>query len=167
MRQLYIKQKVFSLNGQFTVKDENQNDAYFVEGSFMKIPKTFSIFDTSRTEIAMVTKKTFSFLPQFFLEVNGRQMITIKKEFSFFKARYTIDAAGIEVQGNWWDMTFDVLQNGEVIGSVSKEWFAWGDSYQVTIYKESMEEIMIGLVVAIDCVKADEAAASNAATSFN
>ena len=167
MRQLYIKQKVFSLNGQFTVKDENQNDAYFVEGSFMKIPKTFSIFDTSRTEIAMVTKKTFSFLPQFFLEVNGQQMITIKKEFSFFKARYTIDAAGIEVQGNWWDMTFDVLQNGEVIGSVSQEWFTWGDSYQVTIYKESMEEIMIGLVVAIDCVKADEAAASNAATSFN
>lgn len=163
MRQLYIKQKVFSLKGQFTVMDEAQQDAYYVEGSFLKIPKTFSILDTSRNEVAMITKKTFSFLPQFFVEVNGEQVLTIKKEFSFFKARYTIDAAGIEVQGNWWDMNFDVLQNGEVIGSVTKEWLTWGDTYQVTVHKEAMEEIMIAIVVSIDCVKADEAAASSAA----
>lgn len=163
MRQLYMKQKVFSLNGQFTVKDEQQQDAYYVEGSFMKIPKTFSIYDTRRNEVALITKKTFSFLPQFFVDVNGKQVLTIKKEFSFFKAKYTIDAAGIEVQGNWWDMDFDVLRHGEVIGSVSKEWFTWGDSYQITVYQEDLEEIMIGLVVAIDCVKADEAAASSSA----
>lgn len=162
MRQLYMKQKVFSLNGQFTVKDEQQQDAYYVEGSFMKIPKTFSIYDTRRNEVALITKKTFSFLPQFFVDVNGKQVLTIKKEFSFFKAKYTIDAAGMEVQGDWWDMDFDVLQHGEVIGSVSKEWFTWGDSYQITIYQENLEEIMIGLVVAIDCVKADEAASSSA-----
>ena len=162
MRQLYMKQKVFSLNGQFTVKDEQQQDAYYVEGSFMKIPKTFSIYDTRRNEVALITKKTFSFLPQFFVDVNGKQVLTIKKEFSFFKAKYTIDAAGMEVQGDWWDMDFDVLQHGEVIGSVSKEWFTWGDSYQVTVHKEAMEEIMIAIVVAIDCVKADEAAAASA-----
>lgn len=160
MRQLYIKQKVFSLNGQFTVKDEAQHDAYYVEGSFMKIPKTFSIFDTNQKEVALITKKTFSFLPQFFVEVNGEPVLTIRKEFSFFRANYSIDAAGIEVQGNWWDMNFDVLQHGEVIGSVSKEWFTWGDSYQVTIHKEALEEIMIALVVAIDCVKADQSAAA-------
>lgn len=33
MKQLYIKQKVFSLSGQFTVKDEQENDAYYVEMS--------------------------------------------------------------------------------------------------------------------------------------
>ncbi|MCT2345803.1 LURP-one-related/scramblase family protein [Niallia taxi] len=164
MKQLYIKQKVFSLSGKFTVKDQQEKDIYYVEGSFMQIPKTFSIMNTARQEVALITKKVFSFLPKFYVEVNGQEELTIKKEFSFFKPRYTIDAAGIDVQGNWWDMDFQVLQHGEVIGTVSKEWFTWGDSYKVQVVNEDMEAIIIALVVAIDCVKADEAAASSAAT---
>jgi uncharacterized protein YxjI len=121
--------------------------------------------NTAGDEVALITKKTFSFLPKFFVMVNGREVFTIKKEFSFLKARYTIDAAGIEVNGNWWDMDFQVLQNGKIIGEVSKEWFTWGDSYKVQIIDEEMETIIIALVVAIDCVKAsNQAAASSAAT---
>jgi uncharacterized protein YxjI len=165
MKQLYIKQKVFSLSGKFTIKDQQEKDVYYVEGSFMQIPKTFSIMNTSRDEVALVTKKAFSFLPKFFVEVNGQEVLMIKKEFSFLKARYTIDAAGIEVLGNWWDMDFEVLRHGDVVGKVSKEWFTWGDSYKVQILDDEMETIIIALVVAIDCVKADQAAASSAATT--
>ena len=164
MRQLYIKQKVFSLSGKFTVKDQREKDVYYVEGSFMQIPKTFSIMNTTRAEVALITKKVFTFLPKFYVKVNGREVLTIKKELSFFKARYTIDGAGIEVHGNWWDMEFQVLQHGKVIGKVSKEWFTWGDSYKVEIMDEEMETMMIALVVAIDCVKADQAAASSASS---
>ncbi|SHG61989.1 LURP-one-related/scramblase family protein [Ornithinibacillus halophilus] len=163
MKQLFIKQKVFSIGEKFTVKDQDENDAYYVEGSFLKFPKTFSIMDTTGNEIAKITKKILSFLPKFFVEVNGQEVLTIKKEFSFFKARYSIDAAGIEVNGNWWDMNFEVVQHGEVVGSVNKEWFSWGDSYKLEIINEDMEEVMLALVVAIDCVKDDE---SNAAGNF-
>jgi len=165
MKQLYIKQKVFSLSDKFTVKDQQEKDVYYVEGSFMKVPKTFSIMNTAREEIALITKKVLSFLPKFFVEVNGQELLTIKKELSFFKARYTIDAAGIDVHGNWWEMDFEVLQNGEVVGKVTKEWFTWGDSYKVQILDEEMETIIIAIVVAIDCVKADQASASSAAVT--
>ncbi len=163
MKEFYIKQKVLSLSGKFTVKDQQEKDVYYVEGSFMQIPKTFSIMNTTRDEVALITKKVFSFLPKFFVEVKGREVLTITKEFSFFKARYTIDAADLEVNGNWWDMNFQVLQHGVVIGSVNKEWFTWGDSYKVQIMNEEMESIVIALVVAIDCVKADQATASSGA----
>ena len=161
MRQLYIKQKVLSLSGKFSVKDVEENEVYFVEGSFMQIPKTFSIMDVARQEVAMITKKTFSFLPTFFVDVHGQETMTIKKEFSFLKARYTIDAAGIEVQGNWWDMDFEVYQNGELIGAVSKKWFTWGDSYQLQIVDDEMEPLLVALVVAIDCAKAAQSAAAS------
>lgn len=160
MKQLYIKQKVFSLSGKFTVKDQQEKDVYYVEGSFMQSPKTFSIMNTTRDEVALVTKKAFSFLPKFFVEVNGQEVLTIKKEFSFLKAHYSIEGAGIEVHGNWWDMDFQVFQNGEVVGKVNKEWFTWGDSYKVEILADEMETIMIALVVAIDCVKADSSGGS-------
>lgn len=164
MKQLFIKQKVFSLSGKFTVKDQYENDVYYVEGSFMQIPKTYTIMDTARNEIAVITKKVFSFLPKFFVEIDGSEMVTIKKEFSFFKARYTIDAAGIEIHGNWWDMNFEVKYHDEVIGRVSKEWFTWGDSYKVEVVNSDMEKMIIAIVVAIDCVKADQTAAASAAS---
>jgi uncharacterized protein YxjI len=78
----------------------------FLVRSFMKVSKAFSIMNTSRDEVALNTKKTFSFLSPFLVEVNGREVLTIKKELSFLKSRYKIDGAGIEVQGNWWDMNF-------------------------------------------------------------
>lgn len=59
-------------------------------------------------------------------------------------------------------MDFRVFQNEEEVGRVSKEWFTWGDSYKVQILKEETEAILIALVVAINCVKADQAAASSA-----
>lgn len=160
MKQLFIKQKVFSLSEKFTVKDEQERDVYFVEGSFLKIPKTFSILDADRNEITLISKKTFSLLPTFFVEVDGQEAVTIKKDFTFFKQRYAIEAADIDVQGNWWDMEFDIVKNGEVIGSVSKQWFSWGDSYRVQVLDEELEHLVISLVVAIDCVKADQAAAA-------
>lgn len=156
MQQLYIKQKVFSLNEKFTVKNQQEKDVYYVEGSFMRIPKTFSIKNTNGEEAALITKKTMSLLPKFFVEVNGQEMFVIKKGISFLKARYTIDAAGIEVRGNWWDMNFQVYQHGELAGKVNKEWFTWGDSYKVQVLNDNMETSLIALVVAIDCVKADE-----------
>ena len=164
MKQLYIKEKVFSLSGKFTVMDAQQNDIYYVEGSFLQIPKTFTILDTRRQEVAIITKKVFSWLPKFFVNVNGQDVLTIKKEFTLFKAKYSIEGAGIEIRGNWWDMDFQVLRHGEKIGQVKKEWLTWGDTYRVQIVDEDLEAVVIAIVVAIDCVKADQAAAAASAT---
>lgn len=160
MKELYIRQKVLSLSGKFTVKDQQDQDVYVVEGSFMKIPKTFSMMNIEGREVALITKKIFSWMPQFTVEVDGRDIVTIRKRVSFFKSRYTIDAANIEVHGNWWDMDFEVLQHGEVIGKVNKKWFTWGDSYHVQVWNEDMETMIVALVIAIDCVKADQGAAA-------
>lgn len=73
MKQLYIKQKVFSLSGKFTVKNQQEKDVYYVEGSFMQLPKKYSIQDITRKEVALITKKMFSWLPKFFVEVNGQK----------------------------------------------------------------------------------------------
>lgn len=160
MKSFYLKQKVMSMRGRFNVFDDLQQEVYKIEGSFLQIPKTFTISDMQHNEKALVTKKTFSWLPTFYVEVAGRQIFTIKKEFTFFKAKYSVDGAGIEVNGNLWDMNFDVVKDGQVIGSVTKEWLTWGDTYQIQVLDEAWEMIVIALVVAIDCVKADQNAAA-------
>lgn len=62
-----------------------------------------------------------------------------------------------EIGGIW---IFQILQHGKIIGKVSKEWFTWGDSYKVQIIDEQMETLIIAIVVAIDCVKSEEVAAT-------
>lgn len=164
MKSVYLKQKVMSLRGRFEVFDEAQQALYQIEGSFMQIPKTFTILDNGRNEKALITKKTFSFLPTFNVEVEGREMFTIKKEFTFFKAKYAIEGAGITVSGSLWDMEFEIMRQGEIIGRVNKEWLTWGDTYRIQILDEQWEMLVIALVVAIDCVKADQNNAAAAST---
>jgi len=159
MHTLYMKQKVFSLRGRFSIQDQQEQDIYLVEGSFMKLPKTFSISTVDGEEVAVITKKMLSLLPKFFIEVDG-ETLTIEKSFTFFKDRYTIDAADLEIDGDWWDMDFEIKRHGEVVGSVEKKWFTFGDSYEIQVFDPDIEKILIALVVAIDCVKEDEESSS-------
>lgn len=48
---LYIKQKVFSLTSRFTVKDENGDDRYFVEGEFFSLRGRLHILNAQGEEI--------------------------------------------------------------------------------------------------------------------
>ena len=159
MHTLYMKQKVFSLRGRFSIQDQQEQDVYLVEGSFMKLPKTFSISTVDGEEVAVITKKMLSLLPKFVIEVDG-ETLTIEKSFTFFKDRYTIDAADLEIDGDWWDMDFEIKRHGEVVGSVEKKWFTFGDSYEIQVFDPDIEKILIALVVAIDCVKEDEESSS-------
>jgi len=91
------------------------------------------------------------------VEIDGKTILTIKKEFTFFKAKYTLDMDGWEVHGDWWSMEFELLRQGEAVGSVSKKWFSWGDTYEITMLDDPyLEKVMIALVVAIDCVLNDD-----------
>ncbi len=69
MRTYQVKQK-FRLGGErFDIKDELGNVEYQVEGSFLKIPKTFTIYDKNGQEVSQITKKTVSLLPKFVVEL--------------------------------------------------------------------------------------------------
>lgn len=165
MKKLYIKQKVFSIGEKFNVTDADQEPLYHVQGSFLKIPKQFTIFDRNDHVIGEITKKVLALLPQFTVMIDDEAAIVIKKELTLFKARYHIEADGISVQGNWWDMDFEVVKDGLQIAVINKRWVSWGDTYEVTVFDERYEKLIVALVVAIDCVKADDNAAASSASS--
>lgn len=155
MKELYIKQKVMTLGERFSVIDEEENELYRISGSFMKLPKTFSIFNISDEEIALITKKSFTFFNHIFeVSSNGQHLLTIEKKFSFLKAKYSIDSVNIDVEGDVLDLNFRILYKGKLAGEVKKAFLSWGDSYKVLIKDESLEGIVIAIVVAIDCVQA-------------
>lgn len=164
MKKLYIKQKVWGVGEKFTVMDEDRHPNYYVEGSFLKLPKEFRIKNNYGRQIGTITKKVFSMLPKFYIEVSGKEPMILEKEFTLFKAKYLVVSKGIRIEGNLWDMNFSVYTCGKQVATIAKRWLSWGDAYEVTILDETMEEIVVALVVAIDCVKAEENAAANTAS---
>ena len=149
---LYMKEKVFSWNEQFTVRDEHGFDKYYVEGEFFSLGKRLHLNDIHGREIAFIQQQLFTLMPRFSVSVAGREIAQIRKEFTFFYQRYVIDGLGWEVEGSVWEHEYEIRKNGLPIVRISKEWFTWGDSYVLDIADPDDEIIALAVVLTIDCV---------------
>ena len=150
----YIKQKVFSWRDQFTVKDESGRDAYFVEGELFSWGKKLSVTNTEGQEVLYIQQNVWNFLPNYTLFMYGKEVATVRKEFSFLRPRYTILGPDWEVEGNVWEHNYDIYDGNELIAAINKEWFTWGDSYELDIVDESHSLMALGVIIIIDCVLA-------------
>ncbi|MEQ9809275.1 LURP-one-related/scramblase family protein [Streptococcus jiangjianxini] len=164
MKTFQVKQKMLSLGGKFTIADDLGIPSYQVEGSFLKIPKTFTISDIEGREVSRIEKKVISLLPQFDVKLANGNHFIIKKNFTFFKSRYQIEGLGIEVKGDVWDLSFSLQKDGHQIASIKKELWHLTSSYVVEVYDESYSDLVISLVIAIDYVKEQEAAQASSSS---
>ena len=151
---LYMKQKIFSWNDKFSVYDANGEEHYFVEGEMFSWGKKLHVYDRVRREAAFVRQELFTLLPKFIVSIGGQDIAEIVKEFTFFKPKYRIDGLGWEIDGDFWDHEYEIKKNGRTIVSLSKEWFTWGDCYELDIENPEDEIVALAVVLAIDCVQA-------------
>ena len=149
---LYMKEKVFSWNERFTVKDENGWDKYFVEGEFLTLGKKLHLLNAHGDEVAFIRQQLFTLMPRFVVEIGGREVAEIRKEFTLFFQRYVIDGLGWEIEGSVWEHAYEIRKNGRLIAAISKEWFTWGDSYMLDILDPADELVALAVVLTIDCV---------------
>ena len=166
MKTFLVKQK-FRLGGErFAIKDDNGQVAYQVEGSFMKVPKTFTIFDAEGEQVSQIVKTFLMLLPQFEIQMRDGSSFYIRKKLTFWRDKYSFDDLGLRIEGNIWDLDFRLLDDaGRVIAEISKELFHLTSTYQVTVFEDSYADLVISLCVAIDYVEALENR-SNAMTSM-
>jgi uncharacterized protein YxjI len=161
---LYIKQKVFSFNDKFTVKDETGTDRYFVEGEIFTLGKKLHVYDVNHTERIFLQQKVWTFLPRFFVFVDGLQVAEIVKEFTFLKPVYSILGLNWEVIGNFWAHDYEIINQGHVVVNIKKEWLTWGDTYVLDIPDQRDELNALAVVLAIDAVMSQQRAAANSST---
>jgi uncharacterized protein YxjI len=119
--------------------------------------------DAGGTELAFVRQKVMSWLPRFFVEINGQEVAAIVKEFTFFKPSYLIEGPGWSLTGDFWAHNYSLTDSsGNVIMTVSKEYFSWGDSFVFDIVNPADEIMCLAVGLAIDaCMDAEENSASH------
>lgn len=156
-----IKQKFWSLGGKFEITDSAGNLAYYVEGSFLKIPKHFIITKPDGSRVSKIQKVMWQILPKFDVELANGESFRIAKALTVFKSHYTIENLGLDIQGNFWDMDFELTQNGYPIARVSQEWLKIHSTYNIEVDDDRYSDIVISLVIAIDYVKEQQAVSSS------
>jgi uncharacterized protein YxjI len=157
---LYLKQKVFSWKDKSTIKDENGDDKYFVEGKVLSIGKKLTVFDTNQNEVAFIRQKVATIMPKFFVEINGEQVAQIVKKFTLLKPKYVVEDPGWSIQGNFSAHDYSINDGEKEIAVIHKKWMTWGDTFEIDIADEKDEIIILGVVLAIDAVMDDAESAA-------
>ncbi|MFP4457938.1 MAG: hypothetical protein ACLFPS_09835 [Clostridia bacterium] len=60
---------------------------------------------------------------------------------------------GISLEGNFFDYDFSISRYGSIVGRIRKEILAWGDTYEISVYDEKYQDLIVALMIAVDCIK--------------
>ena len=150
---LLFKQKFFSWFDSYDIFNEHGETVYTVKGQ-LAWGHCLKIFDSAGYEIGTVKEKIFTWLPKFEMYFGDRYIGCISKEFSFFKPRFNIDCNGWQVEGNFFEWDYDIVDSmGGTIAAVSKQLFNWTDTYVIDVYNPQDAIYALMLVLAIDAEK--------------
>lgn len=149
----YVEQKVFSWNDNFSVYDVAGNEIFLVKGEFFSFGKNLTIMDTRGNELYRIEQELFRFRPRYHIVKNGEIQATVVKEFSMFTPYYTVEGPGWEIEGDFFDHDYDVTDNGRHVASVQKQWFTWGDTYEIVVNDGEYDPVaVLAVCIIIDCV---------------
>ena len=150
---LLFKQKFFSWFDSYDVFDEEGNTVFTIKGE-LALGHLLRIYDANKNALGYVKEKIFTWLPKFEMYLGEDYIGCIKKEFSFFKPKFTVDCNGWYVDGDWFEWDYAVLDSSSrVIARVSKELWKWMDTYSIDVYSEEEALKVLMLVLAIDAEK--------------
>ena len=158
---LFIKQKVFSWNAQFTVKNEQGEDCYRVEGEFFSWGHKLHVYTMDGLEVAFIQQKLMSWMPRYIIYINGQEVAQLVKEFTFFSPRYQLEGTPWELEGDFWAHEYQLVDRGQSVMQMSKEWFTWGDSYVLDIAQPHNALLCLCVALSVDCVLASQSSAAH------
>ena len=158
MKKLFIKQRVFKITDHYPVLDENGDIVYQVDQDFKFIGNKVHVKDAFGREIFVIEREVFSLLPKYMITFENGLSVQIKSRLSFLKKTIDVEAEGISflVEGDYFNHNFSVFQNQIMIGSVTQALFSLGDTFAITIYEEDKQDLILGIMIAIDCIKDNE-----------
>lgn len=149
----YVKNKLFSLKGSSTVKDENSNDIYKVKGKFFSLTRKKKIFDMNDNLLYIVKNKFFHFFIHSTFILNSEKQKVAKVKNRFMKPGYDVVGYGDQITLDGWGVSgYSVVKNGEKVGTVRNPILTLADCYEVEIEDNEDPAFVVAMVIAIDNV---------------
>jgi uncharacterized protein YxjI len=105
-------------------------------------------------ELAFIRQKLLAWGPTYEIYRDNELFAVVKKElFTFFHCRFTVDVPGpddLEARSNFNDHEYEFWRQPGLRATVSKQWFAWSDTYGVEIAEGEDDILILASTVVID-----------------
>lgn len=154
-----MKQKLISLGNDFTIKDDSQQDRYFVDGRAFSMGDKLSFQDMQGNELARIEQNLLSIGRTYRILRDGRPIATVKKQpLTFFRDVFDVEdaAAGdLDATGDFIDHEYQFKRDGKTMATVSKKFFTWKDTYGIEVADGEDDVLILACAVVIDLCSHD------------
>ena len=147
-----MTQRFFSWFDSYDIYDESGETLYTVKGE-LSWGHCLRIFDAHGSEVGVVKERILTWLPKFEVYYQGNYVGCISKELSFLKPRYNIEFEGWEIEGDWLEWDYRILEGEKLVATVSKEVFRWTDTYVIDVNRDEDAIYALMFVLAMDAEK--------------
>jgi len=156
MTRYVMKQKLLSWGDDFTIKDEQGRDAFFVDGKAFSLGNKLSFQDMAGNELVYIKQKLLNWGPTYYLWRGDQLLAEVKRElFSLIHHRFTVDVDGpddLEAEGDFLDHEYAFRRGSSVVATVSKRWFSLADTYGIEIADGEDPVLILSSAVVVDMV---------------
>ncbi len=150
---LLFKQRFFSWFDSYDIFNEAGETVYTVKGQ-LSWGHCLKIYDAAGRELGTVKERVLTWLPTFEMYRGEEYVGRIKKEFTFFKPKFTVDCRGWQVDGSFWEWDYSIVDGmNRQVASVTKELWNWTDTYTIDVADPADALDALMLVLAIDAEK--------------
>jgi len=149
-----VKQKILTFSDDFIIYDQNKRPAYKVYGQLFTLGNKLTIHSMGNGDEIYIKQKIFKLLPEYHLYRNGVNLAVIRKDFTFFKPKFSIDSPSgyYKVSGDFFNYNFKISKDGRIVTTVGKKFFAMKDTYTVDIVEGEDESLLLAMCIVIDQV---------------
>ena len=155
-----MKQKLWAIGDDFTIKDESGRDRFFVDGRALSIGDKLSFQDMAGNELVFIRQKLLSWGPTYEIYSGGVLAAVVKQHlFTLLNYRFTVDVNAdgpgpedLEIQGDFTSHEYTFVRAGQLVGTISKRWFTWAETYGVDVQGSGDDLLVLACTVVVDLI---------------
>jgi uncharacterized protein YxjI len=149
-----MRKKLFSLGADFTIKDTDGRDVFFVDGKVFTLRDQLIFEDMNGNELCVIQRKLLSWGPTYEIYHKGELEAVVKEAvFTLLGHRFNIDGPGnndLEANGNFTNHQYTFTRNGCEVAWVSESWFNIPETYGVEIADGQDDVLILAATVVIE-----------------
>jgi uncharacterized protein YxjI len=152
-----LKQDLISFGDDFTIKDDQGNAVFKVDGkAFTLLREKLAFEDMQGQELAFIRERIIALTPSYEILRGGEVAAVVKKDLiNLFRCGFTVDVPGpddLEAQGSLLEHEYTFTRGSRKVATVSKRWFSFTDTYGVEVEQGEDPVLILASTVIIDMI---------------
>lgn len=149
-----MREKIFSIGDQFTIRDEDGRDLFMVRGRIFSIGDKLTLEDMDGNELLRIEQKLFSFGPTYNILRGDEEIARVSKHlFTLLHCRFTVDVPGpddLEARGDLLDHEYSFERDGREVATVTSKFFSLSDTYSIEVADGEDDLLILASAIVID-----------------